>query len=95
MASPVALKDLPKVDMDLKSQLESFSPKNLKNASTEEKMVLPTAEGESSLNFFKLFKIFMRLSYFFLFNLNIYLILHTLRYASDSCIWKIRIYMIS
>lgn len=48
MASPVALKDLPKVDMDLKSQLESFSPKNLKNASTEEKCVLPTAEGESS-----------------------------------------------
>jgi Thymosin beta-4 family len=45
MSSPVALKDCPKVDMDLKSQLEAFSPKNLKNASTEEKCVLPTAEG--------------------------------------------------
>lgn len=45
MASP-ALKDLPKVDMDLKSQLETFSPKNLKIASTEEKCVLPTAEGK-------------------------------------------------
>lgn len=44
MATP-ALKDLPKVDMDLKSQLETFSPKNLKNASTEEKCVLPSAEG--------------------------------------------------
>jgi Thymosin beta-4 family len=45
MAAP-ALKDLPKVDTDLKSQLESFSPKTLKNASTEEKILLPTAEGE-------------------------------------------------
>lgn len=45
MATP-SLKDLPKVDTDLKSQLEAFSPKNLKNASTEEKCVLPTAEGE-------------------------------------------------
>ena len=54
MASP-ALKDLPKVDMDLKSQLEAFSPKNLKIASTEEKCVLPTAEGKCSLliNHFK------------------------------------------
>lgn len=45
MASP-CLKDLPKVDMDLKSQLESFSPTALKSASTEEKGVLPTAEGK-------------------------------------------------
>lgn len=39
------LKDLPKVAVDLKSQLEGFSPKDLKNASTEEKFILPTAEG--------------------------------------------------
>ncbi|KAL7029835.1 hypothetical protein ACKWTF_006388 [Chironomus riparius] len=43
MATP-ALKDLPKVDVDLKSQLESFSPTALKSASTEEKCLLPTAE---------------------------------------------------
>lgn len=45
MASP-ALKDLPKVAVDLKSQLESFSTESLKNASTEEKTLLPTAEGK-------------------------------------------------
>lgn len=45
MAAP-ALKDLPKVAVDLKSQLESFSPGQLKNASTEEKALLPTAEGK-------------------------------------------------
>jgi len=44
MAAP-ALKDLPKVDVDLKSQLEAFSPTALKSASTEEKCLLPTAEG--------------------------------------------------
>jgi hypothetical protein len=47
MAASPQLKDLPKVDMDLKSQLESFSPTALKSASTEEKIVLPTAEGKS------------------------------------------------
>lgn len=46
MAAP-ALKDLPKVAVDLKSQLESFSPNSLKNAETEEKFVLPTAEGKN------------------------------------------------
>lgn len=45
MAAP-ALKDLPKVAVDLKSQLESFSTDQLKNASTEEKALLPTAEGK-------------------------------------------------
>lgn len=48
MAAP-SLKDLPKVAVDLKSQLESFSPTNLKNASTEEKFLLPTAEGEITI----------------------------------------------
>lgn len=47
MATP-SLKDLPKVAVDLKSQLESFSPDSLKNASTEEKFVLPTAEGKNN-----------------------------------------------
>lgn len=61
MASP-ALKDLPKVDMDLKSQLEAFSPKNLKIASTEEKCVLPTAEGKFSLLSIALNVILWRLS---------------------------------
>lgn len=44
MAAP-ALKDLPKVATDLKSQLEGFDQEKLKNASTQEKVVLPTAEG--------------------------------------------------
>lgn len=44
MASP-ALKDLPKVDESLKTQLESFQPTALRSASTEEKCLLPTADG--------------------------------------------------
>lgn len=52
MAAP-ALKDLPKVAVDLKSQLESFSPDSLKNASTEEKALLPTAEGKVWGSFLK------------------------------------------
>lgn len=45
------LKDLPKVQSDLKSQLEHFDPQVLKNIDPQEKTVLPTAEG----NFSKLF----------------------------------------
>lgn len=45
MAAP-SLKDLPKVAMDLKSQLESFSSNTLNHADTTEKVVLPTADGE-------------------------------------------------
>lgn len=45
MSSP-ALKDLPKVAIDLKSQLEGFSTEKLKNIDTQEKIVLPTAEGK-------------------------------------------------
>lgn len=45
MAAP-ALKDLPKVAENLKSQLESFDTEKLKNANTQEKIILPTAEGE-------------------------------------------------
>lgn len=44
MSSP-SLKDLPKVAFDLKSQLEGFNPDNMKKADTNEKIILPTAEG--------------------------------------------------
>lgn len=49
MSSP-SLKDLPKVAFDLKSQLEGFNPDNMKKADTNEKIVLPTAEGKFSLH---------------------------------------------
>ncbi|XP_048516765.1 thymosin beta isoform X11 [Dendroctonus ponderosae] len=42
--APPALKDLPKVAGDLKSELEGFSSSKLKNAETQEKIVLPSAE---------------------------------------------------
>lgn len=45
MATP-ALKDLPKVDTDLKSQLEGFSANRLSHTETQEKNVLPSAEGK-------------------------------------------------
>lgn len=44
MAAP-ALKDCPKVAIDLKSQLEGFSTDDLKNTDTCEKIILPSAEG--------------------------------------------------
>lgn len=52
MAAP-SLKDLPKVAVDLKSQLESFSSESLKNANTEEKVLLPTLEGKKFLSLSK------------------------------------------
>lgn len=45
MAAP-ALNELPKVATDLKSQLEGFQVDKLKNTEVNEKIVLPTAEGE-------------------------------------------------
>ncbi|CAH1954551.1 unnamed protein product [Acanthoscelides obtectus] len=42
--APPALKDLPKVAGDLKSELEGFKSSKLKNADTQEKIVLPSAE---------------------------------------------------
>lgn len=45
MATP-ALKDLPKVDDDLKSQLEGFSANKLSHTETQEKNLLPSAEGK-------------------------------------------------
>lgn len=44
MSAP-KLEDLPKVADDLKSQLEHFSTDKLKDTVTNEKIVLPTAEG--------------------------------------------------
>ena len=43
-----ALENLPKVDADLKSQLEHFNQESMKKAATHEKIVLPTAEGTCS-----------------------------------------------
>lgn len=40
-----ALKDLPKVATDLKSQLEAFNTSCLRDVDTNEKIVLPSAEG--------------------------------------------------
>lgn len=45
MSAP-KLEDLPKVAVDLKTQLEEFSPDKLKDTVTQEKIVLPTAEGK-------------------------------------------------
>nr|CAH7714335.1 unnamed protein product [Callosobruchus chinensis] len=42
--APPALKDLPKVAGDLKSELEGFKSSKLKNADTQEKIVLPSAQ---------------------------------------------------
>lgn len=47
MSAP-KLEDLPKVAVDLKSQLEGFSTDKLKDTVTQEKIVLPTAEGKSN-----------------------------------------------
>ncbi|KAK2717696.1 hypothetical protein QYM36_006467, partial [Artemia franciscana] len=47
MAVP-SVKDLPKVDNNLKTQLENFSQSKLKDVETQEKLVLPTAEDITS-----------------------------------------------
>lgn len=41
-----SLEELPKVQSDLKDQLEHFNTQSLKNIEPQEKVVLPTAEGE-------------------------------------------------
>lgn len=43
-----SLKDLPKVATDLKSQLEGFNQSCLRDVDTNEKIVLPSAEGTSN-----------------------------------------------
>lgn len=45
-ASSPSLKDLPRVAGDLKSELEGFKTDSLKNADTQEKIVLPSAQGK-------------------------------------------------
>lgn len=40
-----SLKDLPKVAVDLKSQLEGFNTSCLRDVDTNEKIVLPSAQG--------------------------------------------------
>lgn len=42
------LDNLPKVDDALKTELEGFKPELMKKASTQEKIVLPTAEGNNN-----------------------------------------------
>jgi hypothetical protein len=44
LGSPT-LENLPKVDADFKAELEKFKPELMKKASTQEKGVLPSAEG--------------------------------------------------
>lgn len=46
MSAP-KLEDLPKVAVDLKTQLEGFTPDKLKDTVTQEKIILPTAEGKN------------------------------------------------
>lgn len=48
MSSP-SLKDLPKVALDLKSELEGFNHGCMKKAATAEKNVLPSAEGKQNV----------------------------------------------
>lgn len=50
MSAP-KLEDLPKVAVDLKTQLEEFSTDKLKDTVTQEKIVLPTAEGKLKWKF--------------------------------------------
>lgn len=49
-AQSPTLQELPKVQSDLKSQLEQFDTQSLKNIEPQEKVVLPTAEGNSSFS---------------------------------------------
>lgn len=44
--APKTLKDLPKVPGDIKCEIEGFKTTCLSHADTQEKIVLPTAEGE-------------------------------------------------
>lgn len=80
--APPALKDLPKVAGDLKSELEGFSSSKLKNAETQEKIVLPSAEGRKIILFFFY-------HYHFLFNCNHECCLRILKNRHFSSILKI------
>lgn len=45
MSEAPSLKDLPRVAGDLKSELETFNTTCMKKADTQEKNILPSAEG--------------------------------------------------
>lgn len=49
MSAP-GINELPKVATDFKSELEGFKVDQLKNTDTNEKIVLPTAEGKFITN---------------------------------------------
>lgn len=53
MSNPVSpsLKDLPKVSLDLKSELEGFNHDGMKKAATAIKNLLPSAEGNLLYDF--------------------------------------------
>lgn len=57
MSSP-SLKDLPCVDVTLKSQLEGFNQEKLKDVDTQVKVVLPTAEGNNLVELLNVLKDF-------------------------------------
>lgn len=50
-----SLKDLPRVAGDLKTELEGFKSANLQKADTQEKIILPSAEGKSKISLIYLF----------------------------------------
>lgn len=54
MAAPASPKNIPN---DLKNQLEGFNPDKMKKADTNEKIVLPTAEGNIIYYFGYLLKV--------------------------------------
>lgn len=76
MACPISpsLKDLPKVAVDLKSQLEGFNFQCLKDVDTNEKNVLPSAQGNLHCVYFMLFCVFFvdNITYLLLF-LNLFI----------------------
>lgn len=60
-----ALKDLPKVSDDLKTQLEAFNHEQMKHADTQEKVILPSAEGMLVL-------IYRDISFFFVLSVSFF-----------------------
>lgn len=62
MSSP-SLKDLPKVALDLKSELEGFNHGCMKKAATAEKNVLPSAEGTYVLYTLRVFIILLSINF--------------------------------
>ena len=85
MACPVSpsLKDLPKVAIDLKSQLEGFNHQCLKDVDTNEKNVLPSAQGGFSyLCFVFGLPVIKKVSYFSIFLTAINRFFYFLKHAA-------------